>query len=159
MSEYEIKEGFLSAGHSYTITSKTNAPTKFTIQNELFNLGKKLILLEDNKERYTVKHDLTSLMSTWTIKETSSGKEVGTIENKLKFVGSTMVASGTFGNYKIKGAFGKHSFSIKKDGVKVARIEKKSFHVRDTYGLTVYGDADRALMVLFTVIVDEIQQH
>lgn len=41
----------------------------------------------------------------------------------------------------------------------MAEIEKKPFHLHDTYGLTVYGDANRALMVLFTVIVDEIREH
>jgi len=159
VSEFEIKEGLLSGGRSYDIKSKTNSPTHFTVRNQLLSVGKKLVLLEDGKERYTVKHDLLNLMSTWTIKEASSGKEVGTIENKLRFVGSTMTANGAFGAYKIVGDFGNHSFTIKKDGVKVAEILKKSFHLHDTYGLTVYGNADRALMVLFTVIADEIRQH
>ncbi len=58
-------------------------------------------------------------MSTWTIKESGSGKEVGTIENKLRFVGSTMIANGAFGHYKITGNFGNHAFTIKKNGHKV----------------------------------------
>jgi uncharacterized protein YxjI len=159
VAEYEIKEGLLSGGRSYEIKSKTNAPTKFTIRNELFKVGKKLILLEDGRERYTVKHDILNLMSTWTIKESGTDKELGTIENKLRLVGSKMTANGAFGHYTIEGDFGNHSFTIKKDGEKVAKIEKKSFHLHDTYGLTVYGDTDRALMVLFTVIVDEIREH
>ena len=43
--------------------------------------------------------------------------------------------------------------------LQVASIEKKSKHLHDTYGLTVYGDRDQALMVLFTIIVDEIREH
>ncbi len=31
-----------------------NAPTHFTIRNELLSVGKKLVLLEDGKEIYTV---------------------------------------------------------------------------------------------------------
>ena len=34
--------------------SKTNAPTKFSVRNELFSIGKKLMLLEDGKDLYTV---------------------------------------------------------------------------------------------------------
>ena len=118
-------------------------------------------------------------MSTWTIQESTSGKQIGTIQNKLRLVGSTIEAKGTFGNYKIEGNFGNRSFDVKKDGEKVsscfcssirrlyvrigrfqvAQIEKKSFHLHDTYGLTTYDEADRALMVLFTIIVDEIREH
>ena len=58
-------------------------------------------------------------MSTWAITETSTGKEVGMIENKLKFVGSMMTATGVFGTYKIEGDFGNRSFTIMKDGEKV----------------------------------------
>jgi len=70
-----------------------------------------------------------------------------------------MVAKGEFGQYTIKGDFGNHSFHITKDKHKVAKIEKKRFHLHDTYGLKVYDDADQALMVLFAIIVDEIREH
>jgi hypothetical protein len=59
-------------------------------------------------------------MSTWTIKESGSGKELGTIENKLRLVGSKITANGVFGHYTIEGDFGNHSFTIKKGGVKVS---------------------------------------
>ena len=41
----------------------------------------------------------------------------------------------------------------------MAKIEKKSFHLHDTYGLTVYDNADQGLMVLFAILVDEIREH
>jgi hypothetical protein len=46
--------GFLSGGRNYEITGKTNAIARFTIRNELFNIGKKLFLLQDGEERYIV---------------------------------------------------------------------------------------------------------
>ena len=64
-------------------------------------------------------------MSTWTIKEANTDKELGTIENKLRFVGSQMTANGAFGHYIIEGNFGNRSFQIKKDGEKVSVIEKQ----------------------------------
>ncbi len=66
-----------------------------------------------------VKHELLNLMSTWTITDSQTGKEMGTLENKLRLVGSTMEANGAFGHYRIEGDFGNHSFTIKKDGEKV----------------------------------------
>jgi len=61
-------------------------------------------------------------MSTWTIKEAGTDKELGTIENKLRLVGSKMTANGAFGHYTIEGDFGNHAFTIKREGEKVSRI-------------------------------------
>jgi len=159
VSEYEIKQNLLSGGRGYEIKGKVNAAETFKIKNELLSVGKKLVLLENDKERYVVKHELLNVMSTWKITDALSGKEVGTIENKIKFVGSKITAKGEFGIYTIKGKFGNHSFTIKKDNHLEAKIEKKSHHIHDTYGVTVYGNANKALMVLFTIIVDEIREH
>ncbi|CAF1671227.1 unnamed protein product, partial [Adineta ricciae] len=115
VAEYRIKQSFISAARTYDVESKTNAPNKYTVRDELLSVGKKLYLLEDGKERYSVRHDLTNIMSTWIITDSLSGKEVGTIENKLKFVGSLMQATGSFGTYKIEGDFGNYSYSIMKD--------------------------------------------
>ena len=116
-------------------------------------------------------------MSTCIVTDSVTHRELGTIKNKLRLTGSKIVAEGVFGHYTIIGDFGNHSFTITKDGhevcsfvyflwltlkkydFKVAKIEKKSFHLHDTYGLTVYGDTDQALMVLFAVVVDEIREH
>ncbi|UJR35816.1 hypothetical protein I4U23_028563 [Adineta vaga] len=159
VSEYQIKQSFISVGRTYDVESKTNAPTKFSVRNELFSVGKKLYLLEDGKERYSVLHKLTNIMSTWEITDLHNNKEVGMIENKLKFVGSMMQATGSFGTYKIEGDFGSFTYTIMKDGEKVASIDKKVLSLHHTYDLTVYGESDRALMVLFSIIVNEIREH
>jgi len=159
VAEYEIKQSLLSGGRHYDIKSETNGEAKFSTRNELFHVGKKLFLLKDGKELYIVKHDILNLMSTWTVTDAVSHKELGVIKNKVKFIGSEIEAHGSFGNYRINGEFGNHKFNILKDGQKVAKIEKKRLHAHDTYGLSVYGNADQGLMVLFTIIVDEIRQH
>ena len=46
--------GFISAARTYDVESKTNAPNKYTVRDELLSVGKKLFLLEDGKERYSV---------------------------------------------------------------------------------------------------------
>ena len=115
-------------------------------------------------------------MSTWIIIDAVTSRELGTVRNQFRLIGSKIVAEGTFGHYVIRGNFGNRSYTIKKGEeevkkfffhriqtkmlfIKVAKIEKKSFHLHDTYGLTVYGDADQGLMVLFAIIVDEIREH
>jgi len=115
-------------------------------------------LLEDGKERYTAQHDIGKIMGIWTIKEANSDKVLGKIEHRVRFRQPHIVADGIFGHYYIHGNFGNHKYTIQKRKKKVAKISKKDLNVPDTYNLTVYGDTDRALMVLFTIIVDEIRQ-
>jgi hypothetical protein len=77
-------------------------------------------------------------MSTWTIKEANTDKELGIIENKIRFVGSEMTANGAFGHYTIEGKFGNHEFTIKKDGQKVRiyiLIDYKLFLIFNFYRL------------------------
>ncbi|CAF1526211.1 unnamed protein product [Adineta steineri] len=161
ISKYIIKGDFLTFGRSYTIESKLNAPTKFTTEWKLVHgkPGKKLILKEDGKDLFIVKHSLLNLMSTWTISEAGSKRVLGSFENKGKFVGSKMEFNGEFGHFLIEGEFLNHEYTITKDHEKVAEITKKLLHVENTYELSVFGKVPRGLMVLFTIIVDEIRKH
>jgi len=83
--EFEVKQGgLLNHGGSYmlvlkflcfififnhlfritevsNLTDKISNPNRFTIQNELFSLGKKLVLLENQQPLYEIKHKLGHL--------------------------------------------------------------------------------------------------
>ncbi|CAF0975558.1 unnamed protein product [Adineta steineri] len=159
VTKYEIKQGSIfTGGRSYDIKSKTTN-IRFSIENELLRIGKKLTLLENGKPRYIVTHKLLNLWSTWSITDAITGREVGQIKNKFKVIGAKIHAEGDFGKYVIKGEFGKHTYKISKNHHKVAQIHKDRFHLHDTYGLKVYGNEDQALMILFAIVVDEIRQH
>ena len=53
-------------------------------------------------------------MSTWIVTDAVTGRELGTVKNRLRLTGSKIVAEGTFGHYVIKGNFGNRSFTIRK---------------------------------------------
>jgi hypothetical protein len=83
--EFEVKQSsILNSGRSYTLVinvffsfskdyfltfritevdklSTTVDPTRYTIQNELLSLGKKLVLLEKGQPLYEIKHKLGHL--------------------------------------------------------------------------------------------------
>jgi len=159
VAEYEITESLLGGGRHYDIKNETNGEAKFSTRNELFRVGKKLFLLKNGKELYVAKHDIFNSMSTWTITDAVTHKELGLIKHEVKFFGSEIEARGSFGTYRIFGEFANHKFDIMKDGQKVAKIEKERRHAHETYGLSVYGTADQGLMVLFTLMVDEIRHR
>ena len=54
--------GLISAARTYNVEGVTNAPNKYTVRDELLSVGKKLYLLEDGKERYSVRELYPSSM-------------------------------------------------------------------------------------------------
>ncbi|CAF0719974.1 unnamed protein product [Adineta ricciae] len=164
--EFEVKQGsLLNTGRSYTITevSKTlngQNPSRFSIQNELLSLGKKLILLDNGQPLYEFKHDLGHLYQKWSIYDPRTGDTVGTLKHRPSIIhDSYKLKSTKLGTYRITGNIGSRTFSITKDGHKVAEIHKKHFHVHDTYSVKIEANQDPAVILLVTIGIDEIRQH
>ena len=56
--------------------------------------------------------------------------------------------------WKVQGNVVDHEYELEADGQKIAEISKKWFRVRDTYGVEIVPEADRALVLAVTVAVD-----
>ena len=56
----------------------------------------------------------------------------------------------------VTGNFVDHEYEIEQDGDTLARVSKKWFRVRDTYGVEVFGSADPVLILSITVAVDAL---
>jgi len=58
--------------------------------------------------------------------------------------------------YEIKGNFVDHEYEFKRDGSEVAKVSKRWFRVRDTYGVEVAGGEDDVLVLAVTVAIDQM---
>jgi len=161
--EFEIKQGsLLNNGRSYTITEvgKFDNSSYFTIQNDLFSIGKKLVLLENGRPLYELKHKLGHLYQKWNIYDPQSGDTLASLQHRPSLIhDSYKVKSTKFGNFRISGNIGSRTFNIKKDGHKVAEVHKKRFHLHDTYSVKIEANQDPAIILLITIGIDEIRQH
>ncbi|UJR21783.1 hypothetical protein I4U23_024858 [Adineta vaga] len=164
--EYEIKQGsLLNNGRSYTISEVGKSATgdnvnRFSIQNELLSLGKKLIFLDNGQPLFEFKHKLGHLYQKWNIYDPRSGDTIGTLRHRPSLIhDSYKLKSTKYGTYRITGNIGSRTFSIKKNGRKVAEIHKKHFHVHDTYSVKIEANQDPAIILLITIGIDEIRQH
>lgn len=57
-----------------------------------------------------------------------------------------------------KGNIADHEYEIEHDGEKVARVSKRWFRIRDTYGIEVASGPDAALILAATVCIDEMSR-
>jgi len=164
--EFEVKQTSLfNNGRSYTITEvgklrTTDDPNRFKIQNELLSLGKKLVLLDHGQPLYELKHKLGHLYQKWNIYDPKSGDTLASLKHLPSVVhDSYKVKSAKLGNFRITGNIGSRTFSIKKDGHKVAEVHKRHFHMHDTYSVKIEANQDPAIILLMTIGIDEIRQH
>ncbi|CAF0887150.1 unnamed protein product [Adineta steineri] len=164
--EFEIKQGsLLNNGRSYTITDTSKSAVKdaeaiYTISNDLLSLGKKLVLLEKGQPLYELKHKLGHLYQKWNIYDVKTNENIGTLRHRPSIIhDSYKLKSTKFGNFRVSGNIGSRTFSIKKNGHKVAEIQKKLLHVHDTYRVQIEANQDPAIILLLAIGIDEIRKH
>jgi uncharacterized protein YxjI len=58
--------------------------------------------------------------------------------------------------WKVQGNVVDHEYEIEDDGRKIAEVSKKWFRVRDTYGVEIAPEENRALILAVTVAVDSM---
>jgi uncharacterized protein YxjI len=56
--------------------------------------------------------------------------------------------------WKVQGNVVDHEYEIEADGRKIAEVSKKWFRIRDTYGVEIAPEQNRALVLAVTVAVD-----
>jgi uncharacterized protein YxjI len=63
------------------------------------------------------------------------------------------------GDYQAHGKIADHEYEVEHDGRTVARISKKWFRMRDTYGVEVAPEQDVPLVLAITVCVDAMARR
>jgi uncharacterized protein YxjI len=63
------------------------------------------------------------------------------------------------GEMQAKGNFVDHEYEVERDGSVVARVSKRWFRVRDTYGVEVAPGEDDALLLAVTVCIDALSHR
>jgi uncharacterized protein YxjI len=87
------------------------------------------------------------------------GKKIAEVHKRLIGIRDRLkvdLAGG--GEWTIKGKFTDHEYEIKGDHGEVAKISKKWFRVRDTYGVEIAPDHDDALILAVTVAVESLTE-
>jgi uncharacterized protein YxjI len=59
---------------------------------------------------------------------------------------------------KVHGHIADHEYEIERDGDKIAKVSRKWFRVRDTYGVEIEDDRYTVLVLAVTVAVDAMSR-
>ena len=132
----------------------------------------------DGRKVFHVDGKAMRVRDTWVL-EDANGREVATIREKKLAVRDTItiefggreakVKKALIGfrdrfnvevdggeDLKVKGDIVDHDYEIERDGDEIAKVSKKWFRVRDTYGVEVRNPLDVPLVLAVTVAVDAL---
>jgi uncharacterized protein YxjI len=149
---FQMREKMFAIGDDFWIEDESGAKV-YRVNGKAMHL-RETFILEDasGNELAKIQERKLSIRDTMTI-------ERGPLQAKVRkrLIGirdhyTIDVESG--GEYSAHGKITDHEYEVEHDGQTVARISKKWFRVRDTYGVEIAPEQDAALILAITVCVD-----
>jgi uncharacterized protein YxjI len=154
---------------------------RFKIKERLFSVGDDYWIEDEAGARaFKVDGKAMRMRDTWVL-EDATGREVATIrERKMSLRDAISIDLGgrhatvkkaRFGlrdrfhvdvdggeDLKVHGNVVDHEYEVERDGHTIAKISKKWFRLRDTYGVDVADPLDAPLVLSVTVAVDALSK-
>ena len=155
MSRYQMREKLFAIGDDYWIEDETGEKV-LKVNGKAMRVRETLIL-EDRggNERLKIQERKLRLHGTMVLER--DGDTVATVRkaliSPLRHRFEIELEAG--GELKAHGHILDHEFEVERDGDEVARVSKRWFRVRDTYGIEIADDEDQVLLLASAVVVDQ----
>jgi len=152
---YVIRARLFSIGDDFDITDD-DGQVVYHVDGKVFTLRNQLVIEDpDGREVATVERHLVALRPTYAV---SIGGERAADVRKHFFTPFrdrfTIDIPGP-GDLEVTGDLLDHEFTIERDGEQVARVSKRWFSLRDTYGVQV-AEGENHLLVLASVLAVDL---
>jgi uncharacterized protein YxjI len=147
--------GLLRRGHG---DEGPSAGSRYQMRQRLLSIGDDY-WIDDEQGRHAFRVNGKALRVRKTfVLEDAEGNEVAKIqERKLSVRDKMAIERG--GELHAKGNIVDHEYEIDRDGQAVARVSKRWFRVRDTYGVEIAPGEDDALVLAIAVCVDALSHR
>lgn len=159
----------------------SNDPVRFRMREEILSIGGDAwIENEDGDHVYRVNGKAMRLADTIALEDTDGnelawlkepllkvrdsmditiGDREATVKKKMMSIRDTFFLEVKDGpQYKAKGDLVDHEYEIESDGKEVAKVSKKWFRMRETYGIEIEPDQDLLLLLCFAICIDSMNR-
>jgi uncharacterized protein YxjI len=153
-TRYRMRERMFSIGDDFWIETEDDRKA-FKVDGKALRLRKTFVLEgPDGKELYRIQEKKLSIRDKMEIER--DGHTIATIKKALvsplreKFHVEVVAAD----DLEARGNITDHEYEIERNGKQVAKVSKKWFRIRDTYGIEVEPEQNDALILAVTVAID-----
>jgi len=153
-TRYKMRQKMVSIGDDFFIENEAGERA-FYVDGKALRVRETLVFKDmQGNDLYTIKEKLLHIKDTMDIYR---GDDVAATVKKaiispIRDRWSVKIRDGP--DLEVKGNILDHEYSIEEGRNSVARVSKKWFRVRDTYGVEVAPDQDDALMLAVTTALD-----
>jgi uncharacterized protein YxjI len=151
---YVIRERFFSIGDDFDITDD-DGRVAYHVDGKVFSLRNRLVIEDPHgREVAAVERHLVSLRPAYTV--TVQGEKAADVRKHFftPFRDRFTIDVPGPDDLEVTGDLLDHEFSIERDGELVARVSKRWFSLRDTYGVDVAEGEDHLLLLASVLAVD-----
>jgi uncharacterized protein YxjI len=157
--KFLMRERMFSVGDDHWITTE-HGDKAFLVDGKVLRISDTFELKDaDGVEVAVIKKKIVSIRDAMKIER--DGETVATVKKKLfNPLHDTYEAQLADGReFEVSGNFLEHEFEIEdNDGRRVAKVSKKWFSIRDTYGIHIEEGQDVPLLLCIAVCVDHLQR-
>ena len=157
INRYQMRQKMVSIGDDFWIENE-NGDEVFKVDGKALMI-KDTLIFEDQQglELCRIEERLLKIRDTMDI-DTPDGKRMATIKKKLisPFRGRWDIEITDGPDLNVKGNILELEYEIRDERTEVARISKKWFHLRDTYGVEIAPGQNEVLILAITVALDNM---
>jgi uncharacterized protein YxjI len=156
MATYQMRERMLSIGDDFWIENDAGECV-FKVNGKALRVRQTLVFEDtDGNELLKIQERKLRIRDTMAIER--DGDTVATVRkamvSPLRERFKAELASG--GEYEVQGNILDHEYEFERDGNEVAKVSKRWFRVRDSYGVEVAPGEDDVLVLAIAVAVDQM---
>jgi uncharacterized protein YxjI len=157
-ARYRMQEKLFAIGDDFWIENEAGERA-FKVNGKALRVRDTLVLESPNgEELYSIQQKMLHIRDTMDIDR--AGRKVATVKKALvtplrdRF--SIDVDGGE--DMEAKGNIVDHEYKIERDGEEIAKVSRRWFRVRDTYGVEIKPGEDEALVLATVVCIDQMTQ-
>jgi uncharacterized protein YxjI len=155
---FQMRQRMLSIGDDYWIENSEGVKA-FKVDGKAMRIRDTWTLQgPDGREVATIREKKLSIRDKIRI-ELPGGREANVKKALVGFRDRFVVDVEDGPDLKVHGNIVDHEYEIERDGHKIAKISKKWFRVRDTYGVEVLDPMETVLILAVTVAVDAMSHE
>src|SRR5262245_24100547 len=155
---YQMREKLLSIGDDYWIEDG-QGNNAFRVDGKALRV-RQTFVLEDAQGNEVAKIQERKLSVRDKMSIERAGEDVATVKKALIGIRdrfSIDLADGQ--ELHAKGNFVDHEYEVERDDAIIARVSKKWFRARETYGIEIAPNEDAALLLAVTVCIDALSER
>jgi uncharacterized protein YxjI len=156
MPRYKMRQHLLSIGEDYTIDDE-RGNAAYKVDGKVMRIRETFVMTDAaGTEVATIREKKIALRDTMNILR--DGQTLATVRKALisPFRDKFMVEVSGGEDLEVKGDILDHEYEVRRGDDAIARISKRWFSIRDSYGIETAAGEDDALLLAIAVAVDEM---